>query len=119
MAASISTMDAPRAIAIAGLLGSLLSLSFVDGMGKRQRAVAVLAGTVMAHYLTPLIAHMYAEDNYAETIGFLIGLFGMSITAAIFRAIQSSNIWNFIMRRWGSNNNNDIPQPPPPAPGGE
>lgn len=114
-----TTVDAPKAIVIAGLLGSLLSLSFIDGMGKRQRFVAVMAGTVMAHYLTPLIAHMYAEDNYAETIGFLIGLFGMSITAAIFRAIQSSDLWNFIMRRWGGNNVQDIPQPPPPVPGGE
>jgi FtsH-binding integral membrane protein len=117
-----TTVDAPKAIVIAGLLGSLMSLTFIDGMGKRQRFVAVMAGTIMAHYLTPLIAHMYAEDNYAETIGFLIGLFGMSITAAIFRAIQSSDLWNFIMRRWGGNNNTqDIPQPPPPtpAPGGE
>lgn len=113
-----SQLTAPRAIIIAGLLGSLVSLGFIDGMGKRQRFVAVLAGTVMAHYLTPFVAHIYAEDSYAETIGFLIGLFGMSITAAIFRAIQSSDLWNFIMRRWGSSNT-DIPQSPPPAPGGD
>lgn len=102
--------DAPKSVIVAGFLGSVLSLSFIDGMGKRQRAVAIAAGMIMAHYLSPLIAHVFAYDNYEETIGFLIGLFGMSITAAVFRAIKSSDLWNLIMARWGGNN--------PPATGG-
>ena len=107
------TFDTPKAIIVAGLLGSLLSLSFIDNMGKRQRVVAVLAGMTMAHYLAPLISHMFSDDKFEETIGFLVGLFGMSITAAIFRAIQNSNLWNFVMGRWGGGNT------PPPAPGGQ
>lgn len=100
--------DAPKAVIVAGLLGSLLSLSFVDNMGKRQRFIAVIAGMTMAHYLAPFISHVFSEDKFEETIGFLVGLFGMSITAAIFKAIQNSNLWGFIMSRWGGGNQ----QPP-------
>ena len=80
-------LDTPTAIILAGLFGSLLSLRFIDNMGLRQRSMAILAGMGMAHYLAPLIAHIFSQDNFEETIGFLVGLFGMSITAAIFRAI--------------------------------
>ena len=105
-------LDTPKAIILAGLFGSLLSLSFIDNMGLRQRSMAILAGMGMAHYLAPLIAHIFSQDNFEETIGFLVGLFGMSITAAIFRAIQNSNLWGFVMGRWGGGN------PPPPQPPG-
>ena len=108
MEVSSPTLDAPKAVIVAGLLGSLLSLSFIDNMGKRQRLIAVLAGMTMAHYLAPLVSHVFSEDKFEETIGFLVGLFGMSITAAIFKAIQTSNVWSFIMGRWGGGN----PQPP-------
>ena len=102
--------DTPKAVIVAGLLGSLLSLSFINNMGKRQRLVAVFAGMTLAHYLAPFISHVFSEDKFEETIGFLVGLFGMSITAAIFRSIQNSNLWNFVMGRWGGGN------PPPPMP---
>jgi hypothetical protein len=101
-------LDAPKAVILAGLLGSLLSLSFVDNMGKRQRFTAVVAGMTLAHYLAPFISHVFSEDKFEETIGFLVGLFGMSITASIFRSIQNSNLWGFVMSRWGGGN----PQPP-------
>lgn len=94
-------IDTPKAVIIAGLLGSLLSLSFVDSMGRKQRIVAVIAGMTMAHYLSPLIANLFHEDNYQETIGFLVGLFGMSIVASVFRAIQNSDLWGLIRRRYG------------------
>lgn len=89
-----------KGVIIAGLIGSVLSMSFVDGMSKWQRAVAVISGGIMSHYLAPLIASLFQESDYQETIGFLIGLFGMSICAAIFRAIQSSDIWGLINRRF-------------------
>lgn len=99
MADSI-TWDTPKAVIVAGFIGGLISLSFIDGMGPKRRLVALLTGIAMAHYLTPLIAFLANEDKYQETIGFLVGLFGMSICAAIFRAIQQSNLWAFILRRW-------------------
>lgn len=93
-------------IVVAGFLGGVLSMSFVDGMSKRQRVVAVLSGSIMAHYLSPLIASLFSSGDYKETIGFLIGLFGMSAAAAIFRAIQSSDLWALFQQRFGVKANN-------------
>lgn len=103
-ASAASTPDMAKAVLLAGFLGGILSMSFVDGMSKWQRAIAVCSGSVMAHYLSPLIAFLFKEGDYVQTIGFLIGLFGMSICAAIFRAIQNSDIWGLISRRFGRGN---------------
>ena len=93
--------DTPKAVVLAGLCGSLLSLSFVDDMGVRQRIAAVLSGIVMSHYVAPFIAKVFNEDNFVETIGFLVGLFGMSICAAVFRAIKISDLWGLVFKRFG------------------
>lgn len=95
------TFDNHKAVIIAGFLGSVLSLSFVDHMSRKQRAVAVVSGVILAHYIAPLISHIFNEESYVETIGFLVGLFGMSITAAVFRAIKHSDLWGLIKRRFG------------------
>lgn len=98
--ASFTSLDGTKAVILAGFIGSVLSMSFVDGMGRKQRFVAVISGMVMAHYLAPLIAFMFKEGDYQETIGFLVGLFGMSICAAIFRGIQDSDILGIIVSRF-------------------
>lgn len=97
----VSVWDDTKAIIVAGLIGSLLSLAFIDHMGKRERVIAVISGMVMAHYLAPLIAFLFNEEKYQETIGFLVGLFGMSVVAAVFRAIKNSDLWGLIARRYG------------------
>lgn len=96
-----SLWDDTKAVIVAGLIGSLLSLAFIDHMGKRERIIAVISGMVMAHYLAPLIAFLFNEDKYQETIGFLVGLFGMSVVAAVFRAIQKSDLWGLVKHRFG------------------
>lgn len=104
----VTILNAPK-IVIAGFLGSLLSLSFLDSMGRRQRIIAITAGMVMAHYLSPLIANLFHEENYQETIGFLVGLFGMSVVASVFRAIQNSDLWGLIKRRYGNSTSPEAP----------
>jgi predicted Na+-dependent transporter len=99
-----------RAVVIAGFLGSVLSLTFIDGMGKRQRVVAVISGMIMSHYLSPLIAYLFSKGEYQDTIGFLIGLFGMSIVASVFRAIQNSDIWGLLRSRYGRAGEGDSDQ---------
>lgn len=92
--------NSTKMVALAGFFGSILSMSFVDGMSTKQRAIAIVSGMIMAHYLSPLIAYLFKEGDYQETIGFLIGLFGMSICAAIFRAIQNSDLWGLVAKRF-------------------
>ena len=97
---------ATKMVILAGFIGGVLSMSFVDGMSKKQRVAAVLSGSVMAHYLSPLIASAFSSGQYQETTGFLIGLFGMSAAAAIFRAIQSSDLWALFQQRFGVKGSN-------------
>lgn len=94
-------LDATKSVLLAGFLGSLLSMGFVDGLGWKQRVTATASGIVLAYYVSPLIAFLFNEEKYQATIGFLVGLFGMSICAAIFRAIQNSDIWGLVLRRFG------------------
>lgn len=98
---AVATPEVTKTVLIAGFLGGILSMSFVDGMTAWQRAVAVTSGCIMAHYLAPLIAFLFNEVQYQETIGFLVGLFGMSICSAIFRAIKNSDIWGIVQSRFG------------------
>jgi Na+/proline symporter len=102
-----STDHGVKMVALAGFLGGVLSMSFVDGMNKRQRCAALASGMVMAHYLSPLIANLFSKGEYQETIGFLVGLFGMSITSAIFRAIKSSDLWALFEQRFGAPRNHN------------
>lgn len=95
-------LDTTKSVLIAGFIGSILSLSFVGKMGKRQRLASVLSGIAMAHYIAPLIANLFHEENYETTVGFLVGLFGMSICAAVFRAIKNSDLWGLVSKRYGN-----------------
>jgi hypothetical protein len=98
---SVSDIVLAKSVILAGMIGGLLSMSFVDGMNKKQRIVAIASGMAMAHYLAPLIAFLFHAEDYQETIGFLIGLFGMSVCSTIFRAIKNSDIWALIQQRVG------------------
>ena len=86
-------------IVLAGLAGSLLSMNFVDELCFKQRVIAVASGGLMAHYVSPWISFLLNEHDYQETIGFFVGLFGMSICAAIFKAIKNSDLWLLVKRR--------------------
>ena len=95
----INTELEGKAVIVAGLVGGLISMNFVDGMTAKQRLAAILAGATIAHYLSPLIAFLFNMRDYQETIGFLVGLFGMSICSAIFKAIKDSDLWAIIEQR--------------------
>lgn len=92
-----------KAVIFSSFVGGVISLRFIDRMNKKQRCVAILSGMGMAHYLSPVIAYYFKAVDFEETIGFLIGLFGMSICAALFRAIENSDLWAFIQKRSGGN----------------
>lgn len=95
-----NSLDTTKMVIIAGFFGGILSVGFVGDMSWKQRVFAVLSGMIMAHYLSPLIAFLFKEADYQETIGFLVGLFGMSICSALFRAIQASDLWALLQKRF-------------------
>lgn len=95
-----------KAVIIAGLVGSFLSLSFMgEGISPKQQIFSVLTGGVLAFYLAPFIAFLFHEDDFKAPIGFLVGLFGMSVCAAVFRAIKNSDLWGLIKKRFSTPSN--------------
>ena len=95
-------IDSTKSVLIAGFIGSILSINFIVDMDRKQRIIAVISGVAMAHYVAPLIANLFHEENYEATLGFLVGLFGMSLCASIFRAIRNSDLWGLVAKRYGN-----------------
>ena len=84
---------------MSGIVGGIISMRFVKGMTKWERATGIVAGAVMAHYIASPIAFLFGVGEYVETVGFLVGMFGMSICGALFDAIKKSDIWGLIEKR--------------------
>lgn len=86
----------------AGLVGAVLSLRFATNLSPWGRATAVIGGTVIAQLTTPLVAHVLALHDYQQSIGFLLGLFGLSFVAAAYETIRKADIWALISTRYGN-----------------
>ena len=72
---------------IGGFLGALVSLKFIEGMSVWSRASTVLAGALVAAYLTPVVVEwMELSAKMEGGIAFLVGLFGMSMAGAVIKA---------------------------------
>lgn len=70
-------------VIVAGFLGSCVSVRFVPG-NWWQRLFTVGAGTLAAGYVTPVVSEfLKLSDRLEHGVGFLIGLFGLSIASSL------------------------------------
>ena len=90
---------------IAGLAGATISLRFVANLSLWERLTAVAGGATMAQFLSPLVSYELNIVAFEQAIGFFIGLFGLSLTAAIYETIKKADIWGFIVAKWGNGGN--------------
>lgn len=75
---------------IAGLFGGIVSLRFFDKLSPWARAGTAIGGAVIAHFATPLVVGFFEVAPHNEGgVGFVLGLFGMSIVAATFDVIPA------------------------------
>lgn len=73
---------------IAGLFGGIVSLRFFDKLSPWGRIGTVFGAAVTAHFATPAVAAFFEVAPHNEGgLGFMIGLFGMSVAAAAFDVI--------------------------------
>lgn len=93
---------------IAGVLGAMLSLRFATNLNAYERATAVIGGAFIAQYATPIAAHLLNLDNFQQGLGFFIGLFGLSLTAAVYDTIKKADPWGLIMSRWGRSTDGEV-----------
>lgn len=95
---------------IAGVVGSTISLRF---LGRKltpwEVITTVPCGAALAVYGAPMIANYekIIDEQIVIGLGFFIGLFGLSLCAAIYDAIRNGTLTRVVSSRLGA-----PPQPP-------
>ena len=89
--------------AFAGFIGALVAVRFQNDLKtKGSIVIFVLSGSAYAHYLTGLVGDYFnIAPSSVGGIGFLLGAFGGSLTAAIIRAISSSDLVELLRKKIG------------------
>ena len=100
--------DINIAKAAAGVAGSFVSLSFIDGT-RKQKLFLATGGALMSYFFSTQVAIYFNMQNAEGVIGFLIGMFGMAISAKIYEVIKaadakelSGDMWAWLKRKWGA-----------------
>lgn len=86
-------------VVIAGAIGAFVSLRFFDGLKTAERWMTFVGGWAIAAYLAGPVT-LYLELPAAVELGMAlgIGLFGMSIAAALIRVIKETD-WTAIFKQ--------------------
>lgn len=82
-----------------GLVGSVLSMQFIDHMSKRQRLVAVITSIFLADIGAQPLADMVGASKHAFGAAGMIGLFGFSLCGAFIKGIKQFDI-SSILNSW-------------------
>lgn len=83
---------------VAGVVGSLVGLKFAPGATVGERITNVLAGAVCAGYVAPGVTewlHITSHTVHA-LVAFGIGLFGLSLAAAIWQGVRDVKLGEVI-----------------------
>ena len=94
-----AALGVKKAALIAGFIGAALSAAMGPKRTRIERTFTFLCGFGFAIYLTaPLIQFFKLEAGaYEGGIGFVLGLFGMTISDAIYKFIKETN-WSDILK---------------------
>jgi hypothetical protein len=86
---------------VAGFVGAAAGLRFGPGLTWGERLFNVGCGAVCAAYISPAIGELFDMSTpYKQSgLAFFIGMFGMSIAAAILQGIRDLKIADMI-RDW-------------------
>lgn len=85
----------------AGLGGALVALRFAPGLSWIERLANVIAGAMCAGYLAPAAMEVLTLSSLSAeaALSFVIGMFGMSIAAAVIEAVRAVD-WARIVTGW-------------------
>ena len=87
-----------------GALGAIISAWYgrADIAGKWDFLVYVIAGLANVHFLTdPAMYYLNIPKSHSPAVGFVIGMFGGSLFAAVRRMFASADLWGLIKSRFG------------------
>lgn len=75
---------------IAGVIGGIISLSFIRNLSLFKGFTALLAGSFCAGYWTaPLAAYIGVSPDSDNAIAFFIGVVGMNLIAGIYKLFEA------------------------------
>ena len=79
---------------IAGAMGALVALHGVPGVSWVERLFNLLAGALIAGYVSPAVAEYFGleSEQMRMATAFLCGLFGINVVSAIVQTIRTSDI---------------------------
>lgn len=88
-------LDSPFVI---GTLGSFVGLRFAPGLSWWERAGNVASGAACAGLVVPGLAAWLGvgEGSVRSTLAFLVGLFALSLCAAVFEAIRNLKLADIV-----------------------
>lgn len=86
---------------IAGSFGAAVSMAVIKG-SLAYRMSLFCGGMVSAAFITPLIVNAFELGKSENAVAFLVGMFGMSVAAAIIRTVQDINFDSLFtqLRAW-------------------
>lgn len=71
---------------LAGLIGGIVSLSFINNLTLLKAIFAILTGAASAAYITPLIVSGFdLGHELGNAVAFLTGFLGMNVLAGVFK----------------------------------
>lgn len=82
----------------AAALGSIVALKFAPGVTWAERCINVTAGSLIAGFLAPVAAewlHITAP-HLQSGLAFVIGLFGLSLTAAVMQGVRDIKLGEIV-----------------------
>ena len=82
----------------AGIGGALAGLRFAPGITLLERVFNVVSGAACAGWLAPAAVSLFDLTSVSaeSALAFLIGMFGMSIAAAVAEAVRSVRLAEII-----------------------
>lgn len=82
-------------------IGALVSLTWAPGVTLAGRAFNVFSATAVAYYCAPLAIDMLGikAEGGSAAVAALIGMFGLSLAAAVVAAIKQTNFGQ-ILQGW-------------------
>jgi ACR3 family arsenite efflux pump ArsB len=91
---------------IASAIGAFVSLRFFDGLKPVEKWTTFLGGWGMAAYAAAPLTTYFELSKVTETgIALAVGLFGMSISAALIKVIKETNwgalVSSFLSKKGG------------------
>lgn len=87
---------------IAGIIGALISASCIKGASFVEKTILFFSGVAVSYYATPWVADALSMERSEGFVGFVLGLFGMSIVGKLYEFIQAIDaraVWTRVWAR--------------------